>query len=286
MEKVSTQLFDNIGDFFSKNPKALSGLLAGGGLGLAGGLMAPADDPNDPDDKAGTRVNRRLKHALIGLLAGGAAGGGIGYALSDNGPILGALPEDDVSPEAAAASSIPLRGLYAGIGGAVGRHFDNKARAKAENDFLKLVNNAGGTENLDSISAIKKAIEQDARVLIENPPKDRTTWQKIKDFILRRPNNPSKTRTTAVNQLITAAKRKGIEPRGLVDMAASAGIDMPEEVLKAYQVEAGGRKGDILRRLARNKRALGAAGVGLVLPEIVSPIYNAMAASDAGAPLR
>lgn len=76
MIKIASQLLDGISNFASENPGLTAGILAGGGLGLLGGAMAPAesDDPNeDPND----RVNRRVRNAL---LAGGLGAAGAGLA--------------------------------------------------------------------------------------------------------------------------------------------------------------------------------------------------------------
>lgn len=76
MVKIASQLLDGISNFASENPGLTAGILAGGGLGLLGGAMAPAesDDPNeDPND----RVKRRVRNAL---LAGGLGAAGAGLA--------------------------------------------------------------------------------------------------------------------------------------------------------------------------------------------------------------
>lgn len=82
MEKVASKILETISDFASDNPMLTAGVLAGGGLGLVGGALAPgkSDDPNeDPNE----RVTRRVRNALLAGAAGAAGAGLIGYGANN-----------------------------------------------------------------------------------------------------------------------------------------------------------------------------------------------------------
>lgn len=82
MEKIASKLLDSIQDFASENPGLTAGVLAGGGLGLLGGAIAPSesDDPNeDPDE----RIKRRVRNALVVGSLGAAGAGLMGYGANN-----------------------------------------------------------------------------------------------------------------------------------------------------------------------------------------------------------
>lgn len=213
MVKVASQLLDNISSYMREHPEMVTGLLAGGGIGALGGALAtgPSDDEDD-----GSRIGRRVKNALIGAAMGGAAGGGLGYALGANGPLMSPLPAGDESPEMAAATSIPGRGVMGAIGFGIGHYGDRKNLAKARESLLDgfahdVPVNAGGnspvkTVKPNNIEAVEKAI---------NTPDaggKYTTLDQYKQWF--ESNNPGST------------------PRAFLDAAEQAGVKIDYKALK------------------------------------------------------
>lgn len=157
MIKVASDLMDSISNYVKDHPEMLTGLLAGGGIGAIGGALGTGPDSEEDDESAGSRIGKRLKNALLGAAVGGAAGGGIGYALGANGPFRSPLPDGDESPEMAAITSIPGRGIAAALGFGLGRYGDNKARASLQEKFLESL--ADGSGNVPkSFAAVESSI--------------------------------------------------------------------------------------------------------------------------------
>lgn len=93
MNKIASQLLEQISKFISDNPKTAMGLI-GGGLGALGGGIFTG--PGDPNETPGDRLKRRLKNAL--LLGGLGAGAGtlLGYGYEN---VSSAIPDSAPTPE-------------------------------------------------------------------------------------------------------------------------------------------------------------------------------------------
>lgn len=141
MEKIASKLLDSIQDFASENPGLTAGVLAGGGLGLMGGAMAPSasDDPNeDPDE----RIKRRVRNALV-LGSLGAAGAGLmGYGA--NNMLLPIAEGSGLSLNESMDLQAPL--LAAGGAGLTSGLWDRKNKLKAAEQLYKHVKPADGAD--------------------------------------------------------------------------------------------------------------------------------------------
>lgn len=141
MEKIASKLLDSIQDFASENPGLTAGVLAGGGLGLMGGAMAPSasDDPNeDPDE----RIKRRVRNALL-LGSLGAAGAGLmGYGA--NNMLLPIAEGSGLALNESMDLQAPL--LAAGGAGLTAGLWDRKNKLKAAEQLWKHVKPANGAD--------------------------------------------------------------------------------------------------------------------------------------------
>lgn len=149
MIKIASQLLDNISEFAKNNKGLTAGILAGGGLGLLGGAMTPAES-EDPDEDAATRAKRRIGQAALLGSIGAAGAGALGYGLEAVGnPISedgGLSFNEGLSLYTPAAA-----GVGAGIGGAM---LDNRAKERTAAEILNIAN-----------SAVKKDEEQAGKLL-------------------------------------------------------------------------------------------------------------------------
>lgn len=216
MIKVASQLLDNISGYMREHPEMVTGLLAGGGIGALGGALATGSSEDD-EDSAGSRVSRRVKNALIGAAAGGAAGGGLGYALGANGPLLAPLPEGDESPEMAAVTSIPGRGIMGALGFGIGHYGDNKNIAKARESLLDSLEHNVTTSN-GTVKSVRPGNIEAVEAAINTPNANGalkgqyTTLDKYKQWF--EGNNP------------------GATPRSFLDAAERAGVDIDYKAIK------------------------------------------------------
>lgn len=260
MNKIASQLLEKAKDFINENPGLVTGLAASGGIGALGGAIFT---DTDEDDSAGEKFKKRLKNALIaGGLASAAFGAG-SYGLSK---IQNALPEDDESPLSAAVHSTPVRALGGALGVAGGLGWQNKLSRDAINQVFpdtpmtkeRLVEVLNGND--DAAKAIIRKAWGDTNSESFKNWLDRTgidttklvdkklsgvgdTTDAIKDFFSKHPNVES------------AASKLKVNPEGL----ATA-----------------------LHKLKNNKRLIGAAGAGLLLPEILSSAGSAVSSLFGG----
>lgn len=255
MHKLASQLLDKTTEFFQENPGVVAGLAATGGLGALGGAVFTDVDEND---SASEKFKKRLKNALLtGGLASAAFGAG-SYGLHK---LQNALPEDDESPMSAAIHSTPVRllGLGAGVGGgmmwqgkkneaALKKVFGDTPMSKSR--LIDVLNNQA--ENPELFKRISDAWGNDSKALQE--------WIESTGIDPAAIKNKSITgiedTTKAVENFIN--KHKAVK-----DIADSVKLN-PESLATAIQ------------RAKANKYALGAAGVGLALPEITSATGSAI----------
>ena len=120
--------------YLQSNPRIAAMLLAGGGAGLAGGMLT-ASSPNRATESKGSRRLRILRNALM---AGGAGAGVVGLASSGGKRMLEAVPAQTEDPVAEMLTGGVPRGIAgtagvltgAGLGGRRDMSLsDNSARA-------------------------------------------------------------------------------------------------------------------------------------------------------------
>lgn len=166
MEKIASKLLDSIQDFASENPGLTAGVLAGGGLGLMGGAMAPSasDDPNeDPDE----RIKRRVRNALV-LGSLGAAGAGLmGYGA--NNMLLPIAEGSGLSLNESMDLQAPL--LAAGGAGLTAGLWDRKNKLKAAEQLYKHVRpddaNLSGSEARAALHNILRDSQEGTKLRID-----------------------------------------------------------------------------------------------------------------------
>lgn len=278
MKKIASHLFDGITKFAELNPGAITGLLAGGGIGALGGaLFTGSDDPDDPEDSK-SRLGRKVKNALIGALAGGAAGGGIGYALSENGPLRSPLPEDDVAPEVQAAHSGPVRALFGTAGFASGARMDRARQSDLASQIIEDLKNGTGVGGAAGRTTPPSTVEGLRSVLKDH---------------------------AAAQQLIGSRFMNYGGPSELIARAQAAGIPISAEVLnkldaqhhalwydganfKLPKLVGSGSSGwwkRIGRAALRNRLTAAGATAGLLAPEIAGAIGDSISSSDLASPM-
>lgn len=256
MNKLASQLLEKAKDFIEENPELITGLAASGGIGALGGAMFT---DTDDEDSAGEKFKKRLKNALI---AGGLASAAFGAGSYGLGKLQNALPEDDESPLSAAIHSAPVRALGGGAGLAAGLGIQNKKQLDALSQVfpdspmtkarLIEVLNSPGT-NVGEMNAIRKAWggtdTPSFRKWLEATGVDVT---KLNDKALSGIDNT----TNAIGDFFGKNKAIG--------NAAGALKLTPEKLAQLFH------------KAKANKYAIGATGLGLALPEIVSAAGDAV----------
>lgn len=99
-------------NYLQSNPRIAAMLLAGGGAGLAGGMLT-ASSPNRATESKGSRRLRILRNALM---AGGAGAGVVGLASAGGKRMLEAVPAQTEDP----VSEMLTGGVSRGIAGTAG----------------------------------------------------------------------------------------------------------------------------------------------------------------------
>lgn len=154
MEKIASKLLDSIQDFASENPGLTAGILAGGGLGLMGGAMAPSesDDPNeDPDE----RIKRRVRNALVVGSLGAAGAGLMGYGA--NNMLLPIAEGSGLSLNESMDLQAPL--LAAGAAGIPAWLWERNKKIKGAESLMKAL----GGGNITGSSALSHLQSRAAR---------------------------------------------------------------------------------------------------------------------------
>lgn len=252
---------DSIAGFIKDNPAAITGLLAGGGIGALGGALATGDEEDDGEGAKG-RISRRLRNALIGAAAGGAAGGSLGYALGENGPIRSPLPEGDESPEMAAFSSIPGRGILGGIGAFAGSKFDAKKMNRLQKEFLGTLATGKNHDAPTSFKAVEDAANSGAKGIRE-----------LSRAYNRNTHNAGNL--SFVNNAELAGMNISEDSLGKLNRSFKSTLD-PVKRLKKFELL--GLLNDVradrklMNRLARNRYTATGALIGGLSPEIASAL--------------
>ena len=102
--------------YLQSNPRIAAMLLAGGGAGLAGGMLT-ASSPNRTTESKGSRRLRILRNAL---LAGGAGAGVVGLASAGSKRMLEAVPAQTEDPVSEMLTGGVARGIAGTAGGLAG----------------------------------------------------------------------------------------------------------------------------------------------------------------------
>lgn len=139
MNKIATQMLNQISDAVKQNPKTLAAILAGAGVAGIGGAAA-SSAKTDPNESKGSRRMRILRNALgAGAVGAGAVGlGALGYR-----ELATALPEGDTDPATSIFTSPAGRGVIGGGLGAAGYFAGGKKR---EENAAATLYNAGKTD--------------------------------------------------------------------------------------------------------------------------------------------
>ena len=206
MEKIASKLLDSIQDFASENPGLTAGVLAGGGLGLMGGAMAPSasDDPNeDPDE----RIKRRVRNALV-LGSLGAAGAGLmGYGA--NNMLLPIAEGSGLSLNESMDLQAPL--LAAGGAGLTTGLWDRKNKLKVAEQLWKHVKPANGAD----LSGVE------ARTALRN--------------MFRSPQTETELQIALANALKLGNSSKPVEAADLKSVVSNSGKTIAEEANNALE---------------------------------------------------
>lgn len=112
-----------ISTYLKGNPTVAAMLLAGGGAGLAGGLLTA----RQPKSRTESRSGRRLRILRNALLAGGAGAGAVGLGAMGFNRLSNAVPEGTKNPVEEKLTSTPTRVAGAAGAAAYGYSKGNKA---------------------------------------------------------------------------------------------------------------------------------------------------------------
>ena len=255
MNKLASKLLDKAKDFIEENPGIITGLAATGGLGALGGAALTDVDEND---SASEKFKKRLKNAL---LAGGLASAAFGAGSYGINKLKNALPENDESPMHAAIHSSPVRLLGLGAGTAGGLMMQNKNNEKAikqvfgdlpmsKTRLVEVLNDPAN--NVAEKEIIEKAWGKDTKAL--------------REWITATGVNPTAindTKLTGIDDTTEAIKSVLGKNKNVAAAADKLKIN-PASLAKAYHLA------------KTNKLALGLAGGGLLLPETISAVGNAV----------
>lgn len=248
MEKIASKLLDSIQDFASENPGLTAGVLAGGGLGLLGGAMAPSesDDPNeDPDE----RIKRRVRNALVVGSLGTAGAGLMGYGA--NNMLLPIAEGSGLSLNESMDLQAPL--LAAGAAGVPTWLWERNKKIRGAESLLKAMK----TDNItgsNALSYLQSKATRGRSVLI-NELQKAFPGERAAD-VVKKLEAAGVSTTNAANKLgakdlwklikhnlTPASRRSALPPSGSI----------------------GGQLGRLRRALMRNKATIGAtAGAGLL----------------------
>ena len=286
MDKLASKLIDTIKDFAEENPdlvKTLGAAAAAGGIGAGAGALLTGDrEDESPSDKA----KRRLKNAL---LTGGLAAGGVGLLSSGYDAINTALPEDARSPLGDLLHSNLVRagGIFGGW--KLGDMLKTRGDQAAINSALEMADKKLLPKDLskDSIAKLMeelgskhpKKITENAREFSKQFGSDK---KKILDF--------ARGVGIPLEGLSEQAKRYfGISGSPLADSLKTVNkIPKIDAISKSVTKIPGMKDVHLQTSLAklleagkRNKKALGFAAAGALLPEVLG--IGSDAVSDAAA---
>lgn len=272
MIKIASKLMDTVKDFVAKNPAAVTGLLAGGGIGAIGAALSTGDDPDDPEDTK-TRTSRRLRNAIIGAAVGSAAGGGLGYALGENGPLRSPLPEDDVAPEVAAFRSMPARTVMGGIGFGAGTGFDTKTIGTKAKDVLeelntKLTASGRAKVNLETLKGIARNPDKYKR-FVTTLAQGRDSLQP-KELLAKLDSIGVKPSYEALQKIDKSMFPEVFKKDVWSNLHNPFHKDLWNAAGKSDFWKFHGER--LLRDMSRNKAGLIGAGVGVMAPNILSTL--------------
>lgn len=194
MEKIASKLLDSIQDFASENPGLTAGVLAGGGLGLLGGAMAPSesDDPNeDPDD----RIKRRVRNALVVGSLGAAGAGLMGYGA--NNMLLPIAEGSGLSLNESMDFQAPL--LAAGAAGVPTWLWERNKKIRGAESLLKAMGNDKITGS-NALSYLQNKATRNGEGL-QKELLDKVFKGEIKDDILKKLEATGISTTTQADKL-------------------------------------------------------------------------------------
>lgn len=286
MDKLASKLIDTIKDFAEENPelvKTLGATAAAGGIGAGAGALLTGDrEGESPSDKA----KRRLKNAL---LTGGLAAGGVGLLSSGYDAINTALPEDARSPLGDLLHSNLVRagGIFGGW--KLGDMLKTRSDQATINSALEMADKKLLPKDLSKDSIVKlmeelgskhpKKITENAREFSKQFGSDK---KKILDF--------ARGVDVPLDGLSDKAKRYfGISGSPLAESLETVNKIPKIDVMSEYATKIPGMKdvhlqtslAKLLEAGKRNKKALGLAAAGALLPEALG--IGSDAVSDAAA---
>ena len=251
MEKIASKLLDSIQDFASENPGLTAGVLAGGGLGLMGGAIAPyeSDDPNeDPDE----RIKRRVRNALVVGSLGAAGAGLMGYGA--NNMLLPIAEGSGLSLNESMDLQAPL--LAAGAAGIPTWLWERNKKIRGAESLLK----AMGTDKItgsNALSYLQNKATRNGEVLTHDLQK--VFAGELKEDILKKLESTGISTTTQAEKLgakdLWKLIKKELTP---VSKRPHGPSPIPVGTVK-------GQLGRLGRAMMRNKATIGAtAGAGLL----------------------
>lgn len=257
-----TNKFKEVGDYLKANPSIATMLLAGGGAGLAGGMLTG----NSPERAGESSKDRRLRILRNALLTAGAGAGAAGLGMYGYDKFKNAIPEGMPHPAQEALTSTPARTLGAAGGAALMQRLGNKG------------------DIADEFAAAAKIIPKDTADILKDPAaiisRARTDNPNGLKVNYTGPANRAVNFATAghadkpIQKLLASILYRNTEPslEGALEPGKSK---FPEKVLaKAHDIfgDAPKLREGLNKILGGRRRQLGVLGLalGAMAPEIFS----------------